>query len=272
MINSLLLDHEVPYALVISSATITQQSKDFLQKSKDVFQKDFTLIDSESPSSIISMIKEIKKGKSLLIYLDGNTGAGGRKVKEESISMVPFLDRNLAVRKGAAYLSHMAQVPIFAATCILQDYYHVNFDFSSSIIPDKITDREAYTQLTMQALYGYFAEIVRKYPQQWEAWFYLYRNLTAISGPEPGLSIRMPEKTHLFYQEKSLQFNLRKYGLLKGAAEFFLLDKYTFKSFPLEKEAFQLLFNCLVKNNDGVKWYDKTLVRQLVGLSLLVPE
>ena len=46
LINTLLLEHDVPFSLVISSATITQQSQEFLQACKEVYKKSFAVIDA----------------------------------------------------------------------------------------------------------------------------------------------------------------------------------------------------------------------------------
>ncbi|MEO5995405.1 MAG: hypothetical protein ABIN89_01820 [Chitinophagaceae bacterium] len=270
-INSLLLEHDVPFALVISSATISEQSREFLKKSQEYFNKSFTLIDAESPSCLISMIKEIKKGKSLVIYLDGNIGAGGNKAKQDSLCSIDFLNGNLHVRKGAAYISHIAKVPILTASCFLENYKDLYFDFGKSITPGEHEERENYALSTMQELYSHFTHVLEKYPQQWEAWFYLHKNID--NKKLPGFNHDHTGNNYgeqVYDPSKLLRFNLKHYSLFKGTSEYYVLDKRTFLSYPLREDAYTLLLNCLAKENFKINASNKILAGHLIEKNLLI--
>jgi hypothetical protein len=273
MINALLLEHDIPYSLIISSATITNQSSEFLKMAEKVYKKRFTIIDAESPSCVISMIKEIKKGNSLLIYLDGNIGAGGNKGKEDNLCSIKFLDGKLRVRKGAAYLSHISKVPIFSATCFLKNYQDIHFDFSNSISPDQDVDRETYALSTMQSIYSHFANLVKQYPEQWEAWFYLHKNIDYSSVLNSNQNKVEDKCTNIRYgAEGILKFNLKDYSLFNTPPEYYVLDKRSFLSYPLSQQAYTVLIDCLAKGLSTLQQSNGALVDQLIKNNLLIRE
>lgn len=272
LINALLMENDIPYSLIISASTITQQSKDFLKKSEDVYNKTLTLINAESPTCVISMIREIKKGNSLLIYLDGNMGVGGYKGKENNFCSINFLDGNLHMRKGAAYLSHIAKVPIFAASCYLRNYKDIHFDFSESIVPDPNTDREIYARSTIQSIYTHFSTIIKKYPEQWEAWLYLYKNIDTSYITEKNKVKSGNLKLQEYNPNKRVKFNLEDYSLFKSNSTYYALDKHSFISYPLEQEVYTVLVDCLAKGDIMSKRSDSTLIDRLLKNNLLIQE
>ena len=83
----------------------------------------------------MSLIREIKKGKSILIYIDGNLGASKKK---DNLCQINFLDDKINVRKGVAYLAYLTKTPISSIINYIENNtinYHIadSFDVNSKV-------------------------------------------------------------------------------------------------------------------------------------------
>jgi len=83
IINHFLVKNQIPYSLVIARDVLKTQGEEIKRLFSEYYDgyvnNELTLIDAESSSSGIQMIREVKKGKSLLLYVDGNVGAGEKR-------------------------------------------------------------------------------------------------------------------------------------------------------------------------------------------------
>jgi len=105
LINYFLKQHRIPFVLV-ANKQIVDTEKDRFEKHYNAFAVEgglpLSLIDAEHPISALMMFRALKKGYSLLLYIDGNTGAGEAFAENENICSVNFLAQNIYARSGAA--------------------------------------------------------------------------------------------------------------------------------------------------------------------------
>lgn len=176
LIGKWLAMHRIPFALVLASSVYRMQGPVFQEIIRKSAGEDtrFTLIDAENRLSLIHMKRALDSGHHLLVYLDGNTGAGSGKHACE----VPFLEGRLRVRAGTAYLAAMTRSPIYPIANRRNDSYQNRFEMASPIhVAAKRSMRDLAITDTMVELYGWLAGMVRDSPAQWEAWFYLHHGL-----------------------------------------------------------------------------------------------
>lgn len=133
----------------------------------------FTLISSQSSSSGIQMLKAIKRGESLLLYVDGNTGTDKTNLANERIINVEFLGENLYARYGAAYISHLANIPLIIAATYKPNLDDIRVKFFEALYPPLGFDREIFVQNTTQRISTELSKLVKVYPGQWESWLHL---------------------------------------------------------------------------------------------------
>lgn len=123
---------------------------------------------SDDPQVLLQARSAIRQGRHLLIFADGNSGAGD---KASRVS-VRFLAGELAVRQGIALLSYLLKVPIVPVS------HRPAVDGMTLFTGKRIdaagyTDRRLYISTAMQALYDFLAAQIINQPHVWESWNYL---------------------------------------------------------------------------------------------------
>ncbi len=240
LINLMLMKHQVPYSLAIAGDILEQQGNSYLRIFDELYDgyiyPDFHLINAEQPYAALQMLRDLKKGRSLLLYLDGNTGSGSFTTENENCCIVSFLHQSLFARKGIAYLSHSANVPIVPVICYRKSLDDIRLRFFDPLYPDTQQSRHQFAETTTQLLYQLFETVLQQYPGQWEAWLYLHKtahlhrqpagnNQSAISGSQNGFSL-----------------NQNKYGLFKIGLQNFLFNKCNYESQLINDNLYKLLY------------------------------
>jgi lauroyl/myristoyl acyltransferase len=213
LINFFLHKNRLDYALMINQMTFEAEEHKF-QALHTYFKEikdqsiQFKVLNAESESIAMQMIREVKKGNNLLFYIDGNTGIGGFNRKDDKLVAVEFLNQPILSRKGIAFLSHFLNIPIVPVIAYRQSITEPILEFLNPIDPDLKTDRESYCQKTTQAIWDIFSCYLKKYPEQWEGW--LYANNFLSPSPEaadPGNSIAVDDtSTYAFTKSRYSMF------------------------------------------------------------------
>jgi lauroyl/myristoyl acyltransferase len=239
LINYFLANNFIKFSLVISDSAL----EDFRGLYKNLYAQHaaypgddgFNIISAQSPHSGLQMLRELKKGHCLLIYIDGNSGAGNDSINNENRVKINFLAETMYARKGIGYISHLSGAPIIVAANYRKTIDDIRIKFFEPIFPDKNLDRETYVNITTQKIYDIFSDLLIQYPHQWEAWLYLH---TVI---KPAEFKDIKHETSSGLQADQLVLNKKKFGLFNIGNEFFLFNKRTYKSYKLERPFYGLL-------------------------------
>lgn len=177
LVGRWLAAHRIPFALVLASAVLGQQGAAYQriirETAGDGFR--FQLLDAEHRLALLHMRRAIDAGHHLVVYLDGNTGTGGEKAWERHGCEVPFLHGRLRVRTGVAHLASMVQCPIYPVANWRDSDWRNHFCVAPPMsVPAGRAARGHAVEDTMRALYALLGGMARRYPEQWEAWFYLH--------------------------------------------------------------------------------------------------
>ncbi|WP_276504855.1 hypothetical protein [Terrimonas pollutisoli] len=235
LLNLFLAQQGIPFTLVIGKAVIEQDGQRFCElyhQLPGVQEDAFHLLDAEAPGAGLQMLRELKKGRSLVLYIDGNTGAGANTRDNANHCVVDLLTQQLYARKGIAYLAHAARVPIVAAASYRKALDKVALRFFDPIFPDK-DDRAAFAEHTTQAIYDLAAPIIQQYPAQWEAWLYLHR-MAKIKKPVWPPNEILPRKSDVV-------FNSALFGIFKMNNVPFLLRKHDYSFHEIDQRLYELL-------------------------------
>ena len=234
----------IQFNLLIDSQTITKQGERFLRIQREATryfgqpQCEMGLIDAEQSSSGLQLIRTLKQGKSLVVYLDGNTGAGGVTRQDDKLVGVDLLGKPILARKGIAFLSMATQTPIVPIFAYRDGPYtnamHV-FDPVTSP-PAPAADRDQVCASVTQQLYNDFSTTLSQYPTQWEGWLYVQKYLDL-----PRLRATYPARQPGISTKTDWLFNHQRYANVADGDTAVLFDKHLYRSFRVTRQLGDLL-------------------------------
>lgn len=236
LINFLLKRERIPYALLAGGKILSQEKSRFEKnfsryKVKDSFPLSF--IDAEHPAAAIAMLRALRQGKSLLVYLDGNTGTGAASADNAHLCNIAFLAQRLLVRSGVAFLADRCAVPLVPVINYRTDLRHNTLRFFAPVTVPGVGQEAA--ALAMQQLYDHLTPLLISDPSQWEAWLYLHKYarvspVSAITGT--------PRSVPAY---GGFVFNSGEFATFKTGQQGFLLRKNAYASFPISENLYDLL-------------------------------
>lgn len=246
VLNHLLAASEVPYAVVMANHIAQEEGEAFKGLFADAYQQQhgepFTVIEAQKPDACLKMLRELKKGKSLIVYIDGNTGAGDDSIKNENRCRIDFLNGHVYARSGVAYLSHLANVPVVTAVSYRKSLDTIQLRFGAPIYPDLQKDRKTYAAETTQKIYNTFMPLLKQYPEQWECWMYLHKVVDyssfAITDSAPQPSQPAAGSFHL---------NKSRFGFFNIGEEKYLFNKRTYTSYRVSQDIYSVLLKSFSK-------------------------
>jgi len=197
----------------------------------------FAFRDTSDGGLMRGMLRDLKQGRSLLLYLDGNTGTGKVGKKEEHSHAVPFMGHTLASRIGIPVLSQMAKVPIICVRNLRSDERPLEnrMEFLPAIQPGTLS-REQYIDLALRKMWGVIEEQARADPQHWESLRYInkYVRFAPHTAADPAERI-VPGETRPLY------FNRRRFSVRTDLPEEMLFDRQRMLLYRIDGQLRNLL-------------------------------
>ena len=193
----------------------------------------FRVVEAGSPTAGLTVLRELKAGKSLIVYVDGSPETGPETGEEAQFLSVRFGNRRLLTRKGVGYLSHAANVPIVPVVSYRQPDRTNVLHCLKAIRPILKSDREMYCQEVMQQLYDAFWSYLKQYPGQWEGWNYIHLFL------EPNAT----QADFLHYCNNRPTFNEKRYTLCDLEKAPVLFDRQLYQTYEITEDLRDLLLN-----------------------------
>lgn len=240
LLNLWLVQEKIPFALVMGSKVLRQQGEQF----REIFcsyagdTTGLELIDAEQSRAGLQMLRALRAGRSLVLYLDGQTGVGGETADNKNNCTVRFLAQELYARKGIGWLAHVAQCPILPVLCLRKDGGEHVFHFFSPIEQQERTDRDGFARLVTQQLYDRFGQVIANNPGQWEGWLTIHQTARIIA-----------DTSRRQYRDrkygKNIVFNSFCFGIFKTADQPMLVEKHRYLFYPIGTDLFELLQSCI---------------------------
>lgn len=261
ILNLFLTRNNIPYSLVMGNDIVQQEGGLFHSLYNDLpgsnADEGFKIINAEAANVGLQMLRELKRGRTLLLYIDGNTGAGAATTKNDNRCAVNFLHQQLFARKGIAYLAHTARVPIVTVASYRNSWENIRLKFFDPIFPDTTKEKNLFAEETTQYIYDLVAPLIKARPEQWEGWLYIHKvanviNLTAGNGTR---------KKNPDVSEK-ISLDSFRFGIFKVNGSPFLLRKNTYSFYEINNHLYDLLSVC---NDHPVKkeFIDNVLFNKL---------
>ncbi len=120
--------------------------------------------------TLIRMLRALKRGNAVAVYMDGQTGVGGPAAGQHHSVVIPMLGMEMRLRAGPAFLAQKAQAPVVLAVAHRTPAGRRVIEFSDVFDPPAGDDHEARAEL-MHRMAPWFEERVRRHPEQWGGWF-----------------------------------------------------------------------------------------------------
>lgn len=227
------------FSLVVNKDVYQNQAKEIQQTVSGLNTKagkssKLNIICADDLDAAYQMVRAMRNGHSLVVYADGNTGVGGAFRQDEKMQQVSFLNQKIAVRQGIPYLAHLLKIPIIPVISFRDAAYEIVLHFLPPIIAKKGESKQDFCKTTMQTLFGYLEQWLRRYPLQWEGWGYIHRQLIIQEKKRTELQKRNPHYS-------DLKFNDQEFGLFIYGEDRCLMDLQTYQTHLLSQEAFNLL-------------------------------
>lgn len=177
-----LLQNGLPITLVASKDVIKEQSSIIKRSYASVSsQTTHNIIDANHPNSIKSMLRELRDGRSIFAFIDGNTGVDGMSTSNKHLMRVPLLESHIMVRTGLAHLSKIANVPIVPMITYRKQNEFPTICLFNSILANSNENTSNYVIRAIRVIYQYLDSALRSYADQYEPWLYMYKFADKIS-------------------------------------------------------------------------------------------
>lgn len=242
LLNLFLMKNKIPYSLVVGKNVVEQEGEAFRNIYNSLpgnqHENNFSIIDAENATVGLQMLRAIKSGRSLVLYMDGNTGAGAATTKNDNRCHIDFLGQQIFARKGIAFLAHAANIPIVTVASYRASWTDIRLKFFDPILPDINKDRGQFAEETTQRIYNLIAPLIKRYPEQWEAWLYIHK-VAHIKHFETG---RIDKKVTSVTEKITL--DSFRFGIFKINGSSFLLRKSNYSFYEINNSLYNILVNC----------------------------
>jgi lauroyl/myristoyl acyltransferase len=219
----LLMDAGRDCVLFLSPKTREEQGEQFYRDLGAVAHANgwrgrMVMQDAQDRNSLLYGLRALKRGQSLVIYIDGNAGIGANRHSDKLVE-ADFFGRTILARTGIAYLSHLSGAPIVPVLCARDAALALSLTVHPAIVPGAQA-REDYVAATIARLYALLAQEISAAPGQWEGWLYVEKFLKRdVAAPAPA---RVPREVA---PSDLLRANLDDFALLMYGSQPVLLDK-----------------------------------------------
>lgn len=124
----------------------------------ETLQDNLEILQVENRATAAQMLKAIKQGRHICIYVDGNMGQDGVHV-DRGAEQVNFFDFKIRVKQTIQKLAHKYQLEVVPLFCLVNDAGQPSIAMGDVISPDNST--------IMQNLYNELQEKIRMQPENW---------------------------------------------------------------------------------------------------------
>lgn len=230
-----LVSKKIKFTLLIDSAVANLQRRDFDEVARRAAQwfgapEDCcNIIDTAQGGVMFTMLRQLKQGRSLVVFIDGNSGVDAGRSGVDNRIAVDFFGQILDARKGVAYMSHMANVSMTPVVLSRDpgDLWKNHISFRAPVVPDAAEEKDAYARRAVQNLYHILEAAIASHPQQWESWFYVEQSLL-LSKVEPEAR---PHDVNSLADDTCLAFDNARFSLTVPAEnECLLFDRKHYRS------------------------------------------
>ena len=263
LIANLLLRKGYQFSTLVRQGVFESQRAEFKEYCADMYNtfktpSQVNILNAEDPRVLLQMTRELKAGRSMLVYLDGDTGTG-----EDQKVTVDLLNQKVRVRKGIPYASYLSGVPILPIVQYRKNNLQNVLRIGKPVAVKKNEDREDFCRRSLSSIYKYFGQYIEKYPEQWEGWTYIH-NAMVIKPEHASVNTTYA----LNKSRTTYRFNQSRYRIFELESNFLLFDRSAYETFEITADMKTYLSAPQVKN--PIKTLGPGIFGELVTRSILI--
>nr|WP_288808707.1 hypothetical protein [uncultured Sphingobacterium sp.] len=203
---------------ILISKKVYQKYQNHLNAHRASFDdadRHFDFLFAEDKYMVLRIKRSLYSGRHILVFADGNIGANDI---DGLFVPVSFFYKELHVRRGVAFISHLLQVPVYPVLDQLTDEM-VKITIQQPIHPSFELARTDYIRECMQRIFDVLSERLNDKWMDWGCWDYLHQNgMLRLNGCEDvSGKLLSPEHTFAF----------------RKGAKTFILDRFNYNIFIL---------------------------------------
>jgi len=240
-----LANKNVPFCVVANN--------DYLEKHKITAQKLYSdvsvqnktlknlqLFSAEDPKLLLKLIRKLREGVSVYIFIDGNSGTKKNDFNnDKNLLKINFLGHHIYARQGVALLAYLSKSSI--ATIIAKRNLNLNNTIKVNLIKTnkliKKYNRNDFVSLITKKLYKDLESFLKNNYEQWSGWFYIHNFFNTEELTE-----------NITFENKKFSFGTKKfiineyYHLIKYDDEnIFIVMKNNYRIEKIEKYLYEVL-------------------------------
>ena len=241
-ISYYLVKNNIEFSIVIGADDFDEKKKMFMDSYKKALgvlgnsTSKMDIINGQNRNAIISMVKKIKKGHSLLFYIDGSKGLKEFTPDDDNLIKINFFESQLFSRKGISFLSHYLKTPIIPALSCRTKNHEIKVKFKTAIYPEG--ERETYCASATQEIWNVFSEHFKNFTMQWESIYFMHQ-FKAYSGHV---------EVHALNKNETYVFNADRYTFYSIIQSKAVFDNYNGKSIQLPEGYLNFLYKLHIEN------------------------
>jgi lauroyl/myristoyl acyltransferase len=207
LIGPLLMSLKVPVTIVIDRHVARAQGDSFsdalyryarrMRLPKDCF----VFRDTSEPSLLLGLARDVRAGRSLLFYLDGNSGSDASTARNDHTIAVDFLGNRLTSRAGIPSLSAMTGAPVVPIRMSRSAGVTENLAEFLPAMRLGNDDCSTFVRNVLQMLWSLIGEQVEVDPTQWESMRYVNK-FVRFGADRRDPADRLPTGTIVFDRDR----------------------------------------------------------------------
>lgn len=221
----------------VLSDTQSMDNKDYneaTERYRQQYKNDCSLemLNVEESKAIFNIIRKIRKGATMVGFLDGNKGVDGQSKTNENLLDVNFLNGKVKVRKGLPYMAFITKTPV-----VLALNYEVEGEKYLKIyepITVEEDDKDAFCTRVINTVFNHFGDHVVKHIDQWANWPYVH-NWTDLDFFKGKFDKKSKKVNSSSGGGKSLIFNSDRFCPIRLDEKLFLFDRVRYHLLPVEE-------------------------------------
>ncbi|WP_407483255.1 hypothetical protein [Elizabethkingia meningoseptica] len=186
-----------------------------IESIKEKVNGNISIVNIETREGLSQLIKNIRNGYSVLLYLDGNSGFGGMERDDDKLIKITFFKQTIYVRKGAYKLAHLLKLSIIPVVSFFNTQGTPQIEYLNDWKTDIINQSEVDV---MQQLWEIYEKYISLYKGQWEAWTY-----ANIYSREQDISKNKKQNKNIS-NTNLLIFNSQRFDFIIDNDKYFIYD------------------------------------------------
>jgi hypothetical protein len=223
--------------------------------------------DTSEPTLLISLMRDLKKGRSILFYIDANKGVGSEEIKKNTIT-IEFMKHPFFARAGVATLAQISRarlVPIIMKRN-LSNQLLINAKMGPSFELEKERTPLSIEKACRFMWHFLECELLAD-PLPWEPWRYVHRflDIAAANSDEANQMIIALNSTAV----TDLTIDVSRFPLASVAEENYLFDRKTYQFYRIS-EKFRCILEKVATDRSVLNTLGRGTITKLLSMGVLI--